>query len=61
MTYEMLGSCKIKLFDKSGKMIELEGSYGIDNGIASLHFKEGDLPPDFKPHRIEVKPITLSS
>jgi hypothetical protein len=61
MRKEILGPCRIKLFDKSGKMIETEGSFGIVDGNPSLHIPNQDsIPPDFEPCRVEVEPITAS-
>jgi hypothetical protein len=61
MTNKTLGPCKVRLFDKSGKMLELEGSYGMDGETASLYFNDNSIPPDFEPVRMEVKPIVTSS
>jgi hypothetical protein len=60
MKNEMYGPCSVKLFNKAGEVIELEGSYGMMDDGPTLVFNEGLIPPNFEPCRIEVKPIVTS-
>jgi hypothetical protein len=58
---ESMGPCIIRLYDKSGKMIEVEGSYGVTtSGDPTLVVKEGEIPEDFEACKLELKPITTS-
>jgi hypothetical protein len=56
----MMGPCKVRLYNEAGVMLELEGSYGMDDGEPVLVLENSKIPRDFKVIRMDVEPITVS-